>query len=156
MVFYIWSPQMRAAYLRCAYLRQEKSELERTVVDHENTISDLSAKLTLADELTKDLEEKISNLPNGSDESPPPELQDLQDELDSTNQYARRGAYTLSGKNNELPIFDQNESSKAIVIDKILNTQELSWRRQTYLLRTGSERSPITQQTTAVGSDSGS
>ena len=69
-------------------------------------------------------------------ESTPPQdkLIGLQDSLDNTDQYARRGALTISGsKHLGLPIYSSSENSKEIVIDHIrrytklvLNPNEIS------------------------------
>ena len=102
-------------------LRQEKTELEKCIVDHENTISELQAKVTVAASERKDISTKIiGNTSSGNVGPTPPEIQELHDQVDNTNQYARRGAYTLSAKNNELPIFTPEECSKTIVMEKIL------------------------------------
>ena len=104
-------------------LRQEHASLERTIIVHEATIADLKAKISIADTERSDLSNKLANttselVPEIGPENQ--ELQSLKDSLDDTNQYARRGAFTLSGKDNEIPIFSEDENSKAIVIDKIL------------------------------------
>ena len=100
-------------------LRQEKAELERSVEDHEATIADLQAKVFAAQDERKELSTKIGN-PSTGKESTPPDLQELHDALDNTNQYARRGAFTLNAKDNEIPVFSEGECSKTIVIEKIL------------------------------------
>ena len=100
-------------------LRQEKVELQKTVDDQKTTISDLQAKVSAADDERKQLSSQIADTPNDNLENSPAEIQELHNAVDSTNQYARRGAFTLAGKDGEIPIFSENESSKLIVIDKI-------------------------------------
>ena len=104
-------------------LREEKTQLERTIANHEATIESLEEKVIAAQSERQELGAKIVSSANeatiGPNQPQPTKIQEVQDALDSTNQYARRGALTLSGKGDTMPVFANTEDSKQIVINLI-------------------------------------
>ena len=120
-------------------LQEKADESDKKIVALEKTVSDLveqKAEMEKiiennADEI-KDIKVSLATLEKKLDTVPPQNtISNLQDSLDSTDQYARRGALTISGKC--LPVFSTTENAKEIVADQlrrhtqyVLNTNEIS------------------------------
>lgn len=106
-------------------LEAQVKELKDDKIDLINSIEFNAASIkSLETSVTKINNNASSVLTNHS-------IEGLQDSIDSTNQYARRGALTMAGKS--LPTYDKNENSKEIIIDQLrrhakynLNTNDIS------------------------------
>ena len=103
---------------KVAVLSEEHTELEKICSNNSDEIVDLTVSVAT-------MEKKLGSVP------PEKKIASLQDSLDNTDQYARRGALTISG--DCLPIYATSENSKAIVVDLLrthcqfnLNPTEIS------------------------------
>ena len=100
---------IRGKSLKISALEEKVEELLQEKVDIINSIEFNAQSI-------KNLESAVSKI-NLDMAKAPSTNQEFKDSIDSTNQYARRGALTMAGKN--LPTFDQGENTKEIVIDQL-------------------------------------
>ena len=99
--------ELKEKCTKISSLETQIKELQHEKVDMVNTLEFNAASI-------KDLENQVKST---ASQFKPQTIESIQDSIDDTNQYARRGALTLSGKG--IPAFNKDENTKEIVIDQL-------------------------------------